>query len=250
MTCRTWAKAFWKEGSNFLPVWAVPAWQWPAAIHTIDFNSFRIGPLYPFQNEFWSLNWNIQLWAALAQEKASLRRSCALGQYAISDWVDSSLWPGFLDGNGIHGSQHQQGLSSWFSLLLEVHTQAASPSQARGLLSPPALQRDDFCKAVPQGFTIFPTAGHKARGWWSYGAVNLPGLVGEQLRDELSSALLERRAICRWCVSARCLSWTDNFTRALFHTYKEGSANQPPDEGRTKAWMVGWYLRCAYKCLV
>lgn len=106
MTHNMWAKAFWKGGSNFSPTWAVPAQQWPAAIHTIDFNGFWIRPLYPFQNEFWLLNWNLQLWAALAQDKASLHKSCVFGQGGIHGQVtaqihcsESSAAMGFTDPN-------------------------------------------------------------------------------------------------------------------------------------------------------
>ena len=249
-------KRFWKGGSNFSPVWAVPARQRPAAIHTVDFNGFWIRPLYPFQNEFWSLNWNIQLWAALAQDKASLHKSCVFGLYGIHGQVTAQIHRYERDSsmaNGIHGSQHQQGLSCWFSLLLEVRIQTASPLQARGLLPPSALQRDDFLKAALQEFTMPPaqsTARHKAQGRLSYGAINLPWLAGEQLWDELSSALLKRRVIYMWCVSARCLSWTDNSILALLHVYKEESSNQPCDKGMMKVWRVCWYLCCAYRCLV
>lgn len=215
---------FWKGGSNFSLVWAVPARQRPAAIHTVDFNGFWVELLYPFQNKFWSLNWNIQLWAALAQDKASLRKGCVFGQCGIHGQAtaraDTSLPTGFLDGKGIHGHQRRQGPSSLFSLLLEVHVQSASPSRARGLLRPPALQRENFRKAVLQEFTTLPArsaARHKARGWLSYGAVNPPWLTGEQLWDEFSSALLKRRVIYTRCVSALCLSWTDNFLLALLH---------------------------------
>lgn len=202
MTYTTWDKAFWNRGSDFSPAWAVPAQQRPAAIHTIDFNSYWTGPWYPFQSKFWLLNWNTELWAAPAQDTASLHQSCG-------EAADPLLWTGSHDGDGIHGSWRWPELSSWFSLLLEVHVQKASSLQARGLLSicSPKRHRDGR-RSSP-----FPRGARRRTGTGLGGLGCGPALAGRRavLRWTLP-ALLSRRVIYMCCVSACCLSWTDNFS--------------------------------------
>lgn len=116
-TYKMWAKVLWKGGSNFSLVWAVPARQWTAGSHIIDFSGFWIRHLHPFQNKFWSLNWKTQLWTALAQDKASLHKSCVLVQCGIHGQVtlwlhcyerDSSVAMGFM------GSNTGRGLADGF----------------------------------------------------------------------------------------------------------------------------------------
>lgn len=122
----------------------------------------------------------------------------------------------FIALNGVRGSQYRQGLCSWFSVLLKIrgwhlpHKPVASPLH---LLS----REVTFCRQGGRNSVsaVQSRRRHKAWDWLSYGAVNLAWLAAEQLRDEISSALLKRRVFYTRRVSAQRLSWTDNFILAL-----------------------------------
>lgn len=237
MTYTTWAKVFWNRGSDFSPAWAVPAQQRPAAIHAIDFNSYWTGPWYPFQSKFWLLNWNTELWAAPAQDTASLHQSCG-------EAADPLLWTGSHDGDGIHGSRCWPELSGWFSLLLEVHVQKASSLQARGLLSicSPKRHRDGR-RSSP-----FPREA-PARGW-GFGLRTCPGW--QESSPEMNSACLAEQEGDLYVV---CVCLLLELDRQLFCWLCCASAKRRARtclvlKGR---WRCGWLCRhlcCACRCLV
>lgn len=137
------------------------------------------------------------------------RHHCTRAVYSwMSDCAGSLLWMEFLNGNGIHGSQYQEGLSSKFPLPLGSPVRGPSKGCAAG-------------------------QGIKHWGWLSYRSVN----PGEQLWDEPSSALPKTR----WFIWGGCLlgAWAGQTTLYWLHYMSTKR------RALTSLVMKGWW-RCGW----